>query len=76
MGSPLEPVLASIFMVELENLIVPVTSEISFWYRYVDDVIACINIDKITETLQKINSINRNIQFTMEQEKNSILAKI
>ena len=39
MGSPLGPVLADIFMVELENNIVPVLREyLSFWKRYVDDL--------------------------------------
>ena len=38
MGSLLGPVLADIFMVKLENNIVPVLQEnLSFWKQYVDD---------------------------------------
>ena len=38
MGSPLGPVLANIFMVELENQLVPKMSDnVGLWERYVDD---------------------------------------
>ena len=40
LGSPLGPILAYIFMVELENNIVPALLEnLRFWKRYVDDAI-------------------------------------
>ena len=42
MGSPLGPVLANIFMVELEKTVVPSLPEIAFWYRYDDDTICLI----------------------------------
>ena len=43
MGSPLSPVLAGIFMVELERTILPTLREhISPWKRYVDDTISYI----------------------------------
>ena len=52
MGSPVSVVIAEIVMQHIEKLIMPfIKNDITFWYRYVDDVIACINIDKITETL-------------------------
>ena len=50
-----------------------IENQIIFWYRYVDDVITCIDMEKITETLQNINSVNESIQFTMEQEENLTL---
>ena len=38
MGSPLGPVIANIFMVELERTLVPQSEGIiGLWYRYVDD---------------------------------------
>ena len=43
MGSPLGPVLANIFMVELEQNIIPTLSkDISLWKRYVDDTICFV----------------------------------
>ncbi len=41
MGSPLGPVLAGIFMVELEQTLLPTLTEDMFpWKRYVDDTIS------------------------------------
>lgn len=43
MGSPLGPVLANIFMVELENEIVPkLENSVKFWKQYVDDTICFV----------------------------------
>ena len=40
MGSPLGPVLANIFMVELEKIIIPkLEKEVKLWRRFVDDTI-------------------------------------
>ena len=48
MGSPLGPVLAGIFMVELERSLVPkLSSYIKFWKRFVDDTITFANIEAI-----------------------------
>ena len=48
MGSPLGPVLEDIFMVELENNIIPGLQEsLSFWKRYVDDTICFVKIGTI-----------------------------
>ena len=45
MGSPLGPVLAGIFMVELERTLVPKFRRKMFpWRRYVDDTIAMVKI--------------------------------
>ena len=45
MGSPLGPVLANIFMVELERNIIPALSnDILLWKRYVDDTISFIKL--------------------------------
>ena len=40
MGSLLAPVLADIFMIELERIVVPtLATHLRFWRRYVDDTI-------------------------------------
>ena len=45
MGSPLGPVIAGIYMVELEKSLIPNLMEhISPWKRYVDDTIAVIKL--------------------------------
>ena len=48
MGSPLGPVLAGIFMVELERSLVPKLSNyIKLWKQFVDDTITFANIEAI-----------------------------
>ena len=69
MGSPLGPVLANIFMVELERNIIPTLSnDILLWKRYVDDTICFIKLTSINKVLQNLNSYHRNIKFTIEIE--------
>ena len=52
LGSSLGPILANIFMVELENEIIPTLPELILWKRYVDDTLAVIRNGKITVILQ------------------------
>ena len=48
MESPLGPVIAEIFMVELEKSLIPTLIEhMSPWKRYVDDTIAVIKLSSI-----------------------------
>ena len=69
MGSPLGPVLAGIFMVELETRIIPtVTDNISQWRRYVDDTFLFIKKGYVEHVLARLNSFHKNIQFTYELE--------
>ena len=56
MGSPPGPVLVNIFIVELEQYIIPIlSSDVSLWKRYVDDTICFIKLltsfNKVFETL-------------------------
>ena len=39
-----------------------------FWYRYVDDVLSCIELSNLAFILSKINFVNSSIQFTIEIE--------
>ena len=70
MGSPLGPVIAGIFMVELEKTILPTLKDhMSPWKRYVDDTFSYIKQESIEFVLSKINSFHDNIKFTYETEK-------
>lgn len=75
MGSPLGPVLANIFMVHLENNLVPSLSEVmSLWYRYVDDTLTFIQEDKIEEVIEILNGFHPSINFTYEKEYDGCIA--
>ena len=75
MGSPLCPVLANIFMAELEqNIIVTLSEEKSFWKRYVDDTICFVNSNCISSVLESLNSSHSNIKFTIEIQKENKIA--
>ena len=70
MGCRLGPVLAGIFMVELERSLVPKLSNyIKFWKRFVDDMITFANIEAIDHILTILNSFDPNIQFSFETRK-------
>ena len=74
MGSPLGPVLADIFMIELEKSLLPeLTSYISYWKRYVDDTICFIKIEYVDNILSVSNGFDNNIKFTVEEEKEGML---
>ena len=72
MGSPLGPVIAGIFMVELERMVVPTLKEyLRNWTRYVDDTLTLVREEAVQFVLSKINNFHKNIQFTYEIEKNN-----
>lgn len=72
MGSPLGPVIAGIFMVELERTLLPrLLTYMTPWKRYVDDTIATIKVTSIDHVLKILNSFHKNIQFTYELETNN-----
>ena len=67
MGFPLGPVLANIFLVELEKTIMPSFSDkIKLWKRYVDDTSTFVKTDEIKDVLSSLNRCYSNIIFTME----------
>ena len=74
-GSPLGPVLAGIFMVDLErSLVLLLPPELGFWKRHVDGTITFVKIGTVDHTLSMLNNFHPNIQFTYETECNFKLA--
>ena len=69
MGSPLGPVIAGIFMVELERNLLPTLSQYTTsWKKYVDDAIWYVKVDCIENVLNTLNPFHANISVTYEQE--------
>jgi hypothetical protein len=79
MGSPLSPILADIFMDNLESQLfnsnLPILQNILYWYRYVDDIICCwTGSDRQLDCfLNLLNAQHQKISFTMEIESNKSL---
>ena len=74
MESPLGPVLSGIFMVELENNLVPTLNEsMTLWQRFADDTITFLKNDSIVYNLDQLNSFHERIQCTYEVEHNNKL---
>ena len=69
MSLPLEPVLTHIFMIELENSLLPNLTKFKiFWKRYVDETICFVKIDITKFIIAVLNSFNKNTQFTFDEE--------
>ena len=74
MGNPLGPVIANIFMVELECTLVPTMSDILVnWYCYVDDIIVFVKDDQINKVLEELQKYHKDIKFTHEVEDNRMI---
>ena len=72
MESPLGPLLANIFMISLEEKVLPkVSNYLCYWKRYVDDTYAYVVPEKIDFILKELNSYHPNIKFTYELEENN-----
>ncbi|XP_055589434.1 uncharacterized protein LOC129758695 [Uranotaenia lowii] len=69
MGSKLSPLLAEVFMSDLEadlekrERLFP-----RVWWRYVDDILASVKERYLTQTLDLLNSRHSSIKFTVEKE--------
>ena len=69
MGSPLGPVVADIFIVELETGIFSTLENIVLnWKRFVYDAIGYVENGSIDITLSKLSSLHPNIQLFYEAE--------
>src|SRR5690606_29911844 len=74
MGAAISVTMANLVMEYVEE--VAICSSLScplFFKRYVDDCLALINADKISDFLKVLNSVNADIKFTVEKEKNGEL---
>ena len=74
MESPLAPIPARIFMVELEKTLVPILKQhIKNWRRYVDDIFIYVKNGSIEYVLSVSELFYPNIKFTNEKEVNNTL---
>ena len=70
MGSSLGPVIANIFMTELEIFILDELINdniVKFYIRYVDDTLLLVKLEDTDKILKKFNSFDKNIQFTVDK---------
>lgn len=74
MGSKLSPLLANIFMCDLEEKMKKSKIFPQIWYRYVDDIFCIINSRQVNNFLQFLNAQHQSMTFTVEQEVNGIIA--
>ena len=69
MGSPISLVLVDLVMEVIEETaIITALHPPKWWFRYVDDSHSCLKKDQVDAFHQHLNSINANIQFTLELE--------
>ena len=70
MGSPLSPIIANLYMEAFEEKAISTsTSPPSLWRRFVDDTFVIIKKAQKASFISHINSIDENIQFTMEDSR-------
>ena len=75
MGSPLVLVIAGIFMVELENTVVPALNNyLPFRKRYVDDTLCFVKKGYRDYVLSVLNDFHDCISFTFEEQVNSMIS--
>ena len=69
-GSLLGPLLANVFMTELEKDIIQKLIDkkfIKFYIRYIDDALLLVKDGYIDPILKELNSYNKNIKFTVDR---------
>lgn len=75
MGSPVSPAVANLVMEFIEsNVLCSLDFKPMFFFRYVDDIITAIPINKVDTFFNAFNAFNSNVKFTMELENNHQLA--
>ncbi|XP_037052022.1 uncharacterized protein LOC119085679 [Bradysia coprophila] len=73
MGSPASPVFADLVMEILEDDVIrKLKFKLPFYWRFVDDIITAVPADKVNETKAEFNRYNEHIQFTVEEEQDSL----
>ena len=73
MASPLSPILAGIFIVELENTLLPnLKQHVKNWRHYADDTFVYVKNGSIDYVLSVLETFHPNIKFTNEKEVNTL----
>ena len=68
MGSPISPIVANLFMEDLEVQAIQTSSTPpALWKRFVDDTFTIIKKEDKNSFLDHLNSIHQNIKFTCEE---------
>lgn len=74
MGAPLSAITANLVMEKIEKeAIEKCDFPVTFYKRYVDDILCIIPTNKYNQILENFNQINQNIQFTIEKEQNKTI---
>ena len=66
MGSPASPLLANIWMSKFDKYFTD--KKPKMYRRYVDDILTIIDKNNVDETLEEVNSLHENLNFTHECE--------
>ena len=75
MGSPVSPVIANLYMEEIEErAITNTTYPPKEWDRYAEDVFCIMKKDAVSSFHKELNSIDPHISFTIEHEANGQIA--
>jgi len=75
MGSPFSPVIADIVMRDLEtSCLNSVNCHLTFYYRYVDDIVMAVSSDNIDLTFKTFNNYHDRIKFTIEYKESRSLS--
>ena len=70
MGSPISPIVANLYMGDLETkAIQSAQNPPSFWRRFVDDTLTIMKSSQVESFLHHLNSIDHHIQFTKEDSR-------
>ncbi|XP_071574822.1 uncharacterized protein [Temnothorax nylanderi] len=74
MGSPFSPTIADITLQDLETRAIGTLGfSLSFYRRYIDDIVTAVPSSKFNTVLRIFNSYHSRLQFTMEEETNNRL---
>ncbi|XP_054861960.1 uncharacterized protein LOC129347772 [Amphiprion ocellaris] len=76
MGSPVSPIVANLYMEEMEIVALRTFSGHSprHWFRYVDDTWVTIRKGEVEPFTEHLNSVDKNIKFTREDVQDNCLA--
>ena len=74
MGSPVSVTVANLVVEEIEETaLASFQPPPQFWKRYVDDTCTALPRDSVSALHSHLNSVNKHIQFTVEEEKDGTL---